>query len=228
MRPSDTTWWHLAGSGNGLCCLIAPSHYLNQCCLIISEVQWQSSEANFTRNTSAISHQNQLQNYLDIRSYSNLPGVNVLTHWGRDEMDAIMQTTFSRAFFLKENVWILTKISLKFVPKGPIYNIPALVQIMAWRCPGDKPLSESMMDSLPTHICVTQPQCVKQPLTGWVREVEVPGVPLQAMGLPYQSQQALWYRSQPAQCAHGYDHNDNLNEEQWFHCFHQETKAPCY
>ena len=27
------------------------------------------------------------------------------------------------------------KISLKFVPKGPINNIPALVQIMAWRRP---------------------------------------------------------------------------------------------
>ena len=40
-------------------------------------------------------------------------------------------------------------------------NIPALVQIMAWRRPGDKPLSEPMMVSLPTHICVTRPQWVK-------------------------------------------------------------------
>ena len=46
--------------------------------------------------------------------------------------------------FLNENVWILIKISLKFVPQGPIKNIPALVQIMAWRRPGDKPLSEPM------------------------------------------------------------------------------------
>ena len=36
-------------------------------------------------------------------------------------------------------------ISLKFVPEGPINNIPALIQIMAWRRPGDKPLSEQMM-----------------------------------------------------------------------------------
>ena len=36
-------------------------------------------------------------------------------------------------------------MSLKFFPKGPINNIPALVQIMAWRWPGDKPLSEPMM-----------------------------------------------------------------------------------
>ena len=56
--------------------------------------------------------------------------------------------------FLKENAWLPIKISLKFVPKGPISNIPALVQIMGWRRPGDKPLAESMMVSLPTHICV--------------------------------------------------------------------------
>ena len=63
--------------------------------------------------------------------------------------------------FLNKNVWISIKISLKFVSKGPINNIPALVQKMAWRRPGDKPLSEPMMVSLPTHICVTRLQWVK-------------------------------------------------------------------
>ena len=66
-----------------------------------------------------------------------------------------------KCIFLNENVWISIKISLKFVPKGPINNIPSLVQIMAWRRPGDKPLSEPMMVSLPTHICVTRLQWVK-------------------------------------------------------------------
>ena len=47
--------------------------------------------------------------------------------------------------FLNENVWILIKISLKFVLEGLINNIPTLVQIMAWRLTGDKPLSEPMM-----------------------------------------------------------------------------------
>ena len=46
---------------------------------------------------------------------------------------------------LNENISILIKISLKFISKGPINNIPALVQIMAWRRPGDKPLSKPMM-----------------------------------------------------------------------------------
>ena len=67
---------------------------------------------------------------------------------------------FFKCIFLIENVSIAIKISLKFVPKGPINNIPELVQIMAWRRPGDKPLSEPMMVSLPTHICVTWPQWV--------------------------------------------------------------------
>ena len=63
--------------------------------------------------------------------------------------------------FLNENIWILINISLMFVPRGPINNIPTLVQVMAWHRPGDKPLSEPMMVYLLTHICVTLPQWVK-------------------------------------------------------------------
>ena len=65
-----------------------------------------------------------------------------------------------KIYLLNETVLVSIKISLKFIPKGPINNIPALVQIMAWRRPGDKPLSEPMMVSLLTHICVTRPQWV--------------------------------------------------------------------
>ena len=36
-----------------------------------------------------------------------------------------------KSILLNENVWIPIKISQKFVPKGPINNIPAMVQIMA-------------------------------------------------------------------------------------------------
>ena len=51
-----------------------------------------------------------------------------------------------KCIFLNENIWILIQISLKFVPRGPNNNIAALVQVMACRWPGDKPLSEPMMD----------------------------------------------------------------------------------
>ena len=67
-----------------------------------------------------------------------------------------------KCIFLNENAWISLMISLKFVPKVPINNIRSLVQIMAWRRPGAKPLSEPMMVSLLTHICVTRPQWVKE------------------------------------------------------------------
>ena len=54
------------------------------------------------------------------------------------------------------------EISLKFVPKGSINNNAALFQIMAWRHPGDKPLSKPMMVSSLTHICFTGPQWVNK------------------------------------------------------------------
>ena len=65
-----------------------------------------------------------------------------------------------KCIWWNENLCISIKISLKFVFRHPI-NIQALVQIMAWRRPVNKPLSEPMMVSLVTHICVTRPQWVK-------------------------------------------------------------------
>ena len=50
-----------------------------------------------------------------------------------------------KCIFLNENVWISIRISLKFAPEVPINNKPALIQIMAWRLTGAKPLSEPMM-----------------------------------------------------------------------------------
>ena len=61
-----------------------------------------------------------------------------------------------KCIFLTGNVIISIQISLKFIPKGPINNIPALVQIIAWRRLGDKPLSEPMMVRLLMHIYVTR------------------------------------------------------------------------
>ena len=50
------------------------------------------------------------------------------------------------------------RLRLQVVPKVRINNIPTSVQIMAWRRPRDKPLSESMLVSLLAHICVTRSQ----------------------------------------------------------------------
>ena len=63
-----------------------------------------------------------------------------------------------KLIFFNENVSISIKNSLKFVPTCPVNNITTLVQIMAWRHPGNKPLSEPVVVCLPMPICVTRPQ----------------------------------------------------------------------
>ena len=62
----------------------------------------------------------------------------ILSH---DKKAAIFPDNIFEWIFWNENVWISINISLKFVPRGPINNIPTLLQVMAWRQPGDKPLS---------------------------------------------------------------------------------------
>ena len=60
-------------------------------------------------------------------------------------MAAILADDIFKCIFLSENDRILIKISLTFVPRSPIDNKPALVQVMAWRRIGDKSLPEPMM-----------------------------------------------------------------------------------
>ena len=50
-----------------------------------------------------------------------------LTHWDRDKMADIFADDTFKPIFLNENIRISVKISLKFAPKVPIINIPALV-----------------------------------------------------------------------------------------------------
>ena len=54
-------------------------------------------------------------------------GLNVLTHWGRDKMAATLADDTFKRKFVNENILISIIISLKFVSKGPINNMPALV-----------------------------------------------------------------------------------------------------
>ena len=83
-----------------------------------------------------------------------------LTHWGWDKMAAIFQTIYWKAFSWMKMYKFQLIFQWSFL-MGPMNNIPVLVQIIAWRRPGGKPLSESVMLILLTHICVTPPEWVK-------------------------------------------------------------------
>ena len=50
-----------------------------------------------------------------------------------------------KCIFVNEKFCILIRISPKFVPKGPIDNKSASVQVMAWCRTGEKPLPEPML-----------------------------------------------------------------------------------
>ena len=68
-----------------------------------------------------------------------------LTHLPLDKMAAMLADDIFKRIFLNQNGRIPIQISLRFVPRSPIDNKPSLVQVMAWRRIGDKPLPEPMM-----------------------------------------------------------------------------------
>ena len=75
-------------------------------------------------------------------------GMTSRTHFNSsplDKMDAILAEDNFKCIFLNENDRIPFRISLKFVPRSPIVNTPALVHVMAWRPTGNKPLPELML-----------------------------------------------------------------------------------
>ena len=77
LRPSDAIWRHRTMSTLAqvmACCLTAPSHYLNQCWLIISKVHWYSYEGNLTQDTLAINHLYYLENYSSEFSFKSPRG----------------------------------------------------------------------------------------------------------------------------------------------------------
>ena len=102
-----------------------------------------------------------------VRSWRNLWQKKTIINTLRPRQNGYyLADSIFRCFFLNENVWISINISLKFVAEVQIKNILALVQIMAWHLPGDKPLSEPMMASLLMHISVPLPQWVNVSFLG--------------------------------------------------------------
>ena len=89
-----------------------------------------------------------LRHYCQLSACDAGPGwrdMDRLTHLPLEKMATILADDIFKCIFLNENDKIQIQISLKLVPRSPIDNKPALVQVMAWRWTGDEPLPEPMM-----------------------------------------------------------------------------------
>ena len=84
---SGVGYTNIAWHGNGFTllalCLMAPSHYLNQCWLIFSKVLWHSSEGNFAGNAPDINYWYDFENDLFKITAAFLRGqwVNMMIGW---------------------------------------------------------------------------------------------------------------------------------------------------
>ena len=100
--PSDAIWRHRSGSTLAqvmACCLTAPSHYLNQCWLIISEVLWHSPEGNFTWNAQDIYP-------WPLRLHPHLPGTNELIDY---------VTLMTMTVFIIMVSWLLSYVTITYL-----------------------------------------------------------------------------------------------------------------
>ena len=123
-------------------------------------------------------------------SFYNLFYISLLIYTGINSLrSSLIRRPFAddifKCIFLNANEWILPRISLKYVPKVRINKISTLVQIMAWRRSGDKPLSEPLMVSLLAHVCVTRSE--------WVKTYPYKGIP--ALKHIFLNRSQRWYFS---------------------------------
>ena len=110
--PGDAIWRHKSGSTLVqvmACCLTAPSHYLNQCWPVISEVPWHSAKSNFPVRAQAIFCLKNLKIRL-LKWLPHLPGANELkepervcviwvkTDFPLDGLDILLRATALHVF----------------------------------------------------------------------------------------------------------------------------------
>ena len=96
--PCDAIWRHRSGSTLAkvmACCLMAPSHHLNQCGFLISEVLWHSPDSNFTASAQAKSNLYHEFEIILLKLLPHLPGANELntTKWNFETCLSQVQLT---------------------------------------------------------------------------------------------------------------------------------------
>ena len=126
--PIAVLWQHRSASILAqvlICCLMAPSHYLNQYWFLINEDWCHSPESNFMASTQATIRPNEVANYIFLKLLPHPPGVKELIHWPWTKW-----LRFPYAFPWKKGLYFdLKKKGLKFVPKSPI-NKSALIRVI--------------------------------------------------------------------------------------------------
>ena len=75
----------------------------------------------------------------------SFPSMSQNSHLPLDKMATILADDIFNCIFLNENDRIQIQFSLKYVARSPIYNKPALIQVMVWHRIGNKPLFEPML-----------------------------------------------------------------------------------
>ena len=128
--PCDAIWRH--GSGSTLaqvmaCCLTAPSHYLNQCWLIVNKVQWHSSERNFTKVTSATNLWISLKTYLCKISFKSPRG-----QWVKSYHCNSLASDFQTTHGFRDSRWRLDFMT-GYQDNNPSNHRQATCLIKIWR-----------------------------------------------------------------------------------------------
>ena len=111
---------------------------LRTCRILFDQAHWQELMLNLAKHVHTNgTRQTQSRDNAQILSLSYL-----ISHL--DKMATIFADDIFRCISMNEMFWISIRISLNFVPKGQSDNKSALVQEMACRLTGDKPLPEPM------------------------------------------------------------------------------------
>ena len=89
--------------------------------------------------------------YISFWQFHEIVTVHLQIHIGAQTNSRHLSVDIFKCIFFNKNVWLSIKISVTFVAKGPINNIPALDKIMASSLPDDE---------IVWNICVTRPQWI--------------------------------------------------------------------
>ena len=120
---------------------MAPSYYSNKYLNIVNFSLRNKIHWNFNRSSSIFIQENVFKNVVcEMAAILFRPQCVTTVRPEEDGQDCA--TDIFGHIFLNENCAILTGSPLKYVPKGPINNMPAMVQIMVWWQTGDKPSSK--------------------------------------------------------------------------------------